>query len=98
MPLTVADLESAASARKPLPPDADLLVKALWHDAIGSWSDAHELVQNIESAEAAWIHAYLHRKEGDPQNAQYWYRRAGRPAARRPLPEEWREIARALLG
>jgi hypothetical protein len=97
MPLTLADLESAASARRPLPQDADPLIKALWHDATGDWSDAHELVQNIDSAEAAWIHAYLHRKEGDLQNAQYWYRRAGRPAASGPLPDEWRVIAQTLL-
>jgi hypothetical protein len=97
MPLTLSDLESAASARRPLPQDADPLIKALWHDATGNWSDAHELVQNIDSAEAAWIHAYLHRKEGDLQNAQYWYRRAARPAAGGPLPDEWRAIAQSLL-
>jgi hypothetical protein len=94
---TLAELESAVTARRPFPQDADPLVKALWHDATGDWAGAHDVVQNIESAEAAWIHAYLHRKEGDLQNAQYWYRRAGKPAASGPLPDEWREIAHALL-
>ena len=94
---TLAELESAVTAHRPLPQDAGPLVKALWHDATGDWAGAHDVVQNIESAEAAWIHAYLHRKEGDLQNAQYRYRRAGKPAATGPLPDEWREIAHALL-
>ena len=95
--MTLVDLESAATAHDPLPPDADPLIRALWDDATGNWTGAHELVQDIESADAAWIHAYLHRKEGDLSNAQYWYRRAGKPAATGPLPDEWRAIARALL-
>ena len=95
--MTLGELESAVSAQRPLSQDADPLVKALWHDATGDWAGAHDVVQNIESAEAAWIHAYLHRKEGDLQNAQYWYRRASRPAASGPLPDEWRAIARTLL-
>jgi len=97
MRMTLAELESAATAHSPLPADADPLVRALWIDATGNWAGAHELVQNIESTNAAWIHAYLHRKEGDLQNAQYWYRRAGKPAVTGPLPDEWRAIARALL-
>lgn len=97
MRVTFVELESAATAQSPLPLEVDPLVRALWHDATGDWARAHELVQTIESAEAAWIHAYLHRKEGDHQNAQYWYRRAGRPAASGSLPEEWRAIAQTLL-
>jgi hypothetical protein len=95
--VTFVDLESAATANRPLPPDTDPLVRALWHDATGNWAAAHKAVQDIESSEAAWIHAYLHRKEGDLSNAQYWYRRAGRPAANGPLADEWRAIARTLL-
>jgi hypothetical protein len=95
--MTLVELESAATAHTPLPSDADPLLRALWDDATGNWEGAHDLVQKIESADAAWIHAYLHRKEGDLPNAQYWYRRAGKPVASGPLPDEWREIARALL-
>lgn len=97
MRVTFAELESAAMAKRALPADADPVVRALWHDATGDWAGAHEVVQDIESPEAAWIHAYLHRKEGDLSNARYWYRRAGRPAASGPLADEWRAIAQALL-
>ena len=55
------------------------------------------MAQDIESTDGAWIHAYLHRKEGDASNAAYWYRRAGKPVARATLEEEWEEIATALL-
>ena len=76
-----------------LPP----LVEALWWDAKGSWTRAHEIAQQIHTRDAAWVHAYLHRCEGDLQNAGHWYRNAGRPVSTLPLDEEWREIASALL-
>ena len=71
-------------------------VLALQADAGGEWDRAHRLVQNDASAEAAWVHAYLHRKEGDLANAGYWYGRAGRPVATTGLSQEWQEIAAAL--
>ena len=55
------------------PPGLPSLVEALWWDARGDWSRAHEIAQEIDSREAAWVHAYLHRKEGDTSNAGYWY-------------------------
>lgn len=70
---------------------------ALWWDARGDWTRAHEAAQANEDADSAWVHAYLHRKEGDLPNAGYWYRRAGRPAAQGPLDREWGAIAAALL-
>ena len=70
----------------------------LWHDGKGDWGAAHRAVQDDDSAESAWVHAYLHRKEGDPGNAGYWYTRAGRPNSEAPLAEEWAAIARTLLG
>jgi hypothetical protein len=69
----------------------------LWFAYAGRWDDAHESVQNETTSAAAWVHAYLHREEGDLSNAAYWYRRAGRPAARGNRDAEWREIARTLL-
>jgi len=72
-------------------------VAALWWAAKGDWDRAHALVMDDESREAAWVHAYLHRVEGDPDNAAYGYRCAGRPASTAPLAAEWTEIARALL-
>ena len=84
--------------RTPLPADAPALVRALWHDATGDWEGAHRVAQDIDTPEGAWVHAYLHRKEGDIGNAGYWYRRAGKPAASGSLDTEWDAIAEALLG
>jgi len=72
-------------------------LQALWHDAKGDWQAAHEHAQAQDDRDGAWVHAYLHRKEGDLPNAGYWYRRAGRPAASEALDAEWETIATALL-
>lgn len=71
---------------------------ALWWDRRGDWSRAHAIVADDDSPEAAWVHAYLHRKEGDLCNARYWYRRAGRSEPGGDLASEAAGIARALLG
>jgi len=75
-------------------------VRALWHDARGDWDAAHVCAQEDESRDGSWVHAYLHRKEGDIGNAGYWYARAGRPVPKRgvTLEAEWEAIARALTG
>ncbi|MSR64111.1 MAG: hypothetical protein EXS08_16960 [Planctomycetes bacterium] len=70
---------------------------ALWLDARGDWDGAHALVQELEGEDPAWIHAYLHRKEGDRDNAAYWYERTGRALAAGSFQAEWRVIASALL-
>lgn len=73
-------------------------LRALWWDAKGDWNRAHQAVQEQEgTAPADWVHAYLHRKEGDAGNAAYWYRRAARKPASGPLEDEWERIATALL-
>ena len=72
-------------------------LNALWHLARGDWDRAHKIVQDDEGRAAAWVHAHLHRVEGDEGNAAYWYARAGRPHAKQPLGEEWETIAQALL-
>jgi len=71
--------------------------RALLRDADGEWDRAHEAVQDDGSAEGAWVHAYLHRKDGDLGNAAYWYRRAGKPVGKGDSAAEWRAIAQALL-
>ena len=71
------------------------LLQALWWDAKGNWRRAHAIAQEIETPDAAWVHAYLHRKEGDDWNAGYWYRRSGRPVCR--LPGRASTKPRALL-
>ena len=87
--------ESLDAAMPPAGLSAPLL--ALWWDAKGDWNRAHEAAQAGEDADSAWAHAYLHRKEGDLANAGYWYRRAGKPAARGALEQEWSAIALVLL-
>ena len=72
-------------------------LRALREDAAGNWDAAHREVQDDDSAEAAWVHAYLHRKEGDFSNAGYWYARANQPRFQGSLESEWEEIAQALL-
>jgi hypothetical protein len=73
-------------------------LEALWHDARGDFDRAHELAQSDEGGAGDWVHAYLHRKEGDAGNAGYWYRRAGKPVCCETVDAEWEAIARALLG
>ena len=80
-----------------LPPGLDGPLRALWLDAAGRWDEAHAAAQAAGGADGAWVHAYLHRKEGDEMNAGYWYARAGQPAATGGLAAEWEAITRALL-
>lgn len=77
--------------------ELSLELQSLWHDVKGDWEKAHTLVQDLNTKEAAWVHAYLHRKEGDISNAAYWYRRAGKPEFKGGLGHEWEEIVTALL-
>ena len=72
-------------------------LRALWHDGHGDWAQAHAVAQDDESRDGAWVHAYLHRKDGDLGNAEYWYRRAGRPVFRGASNEEWRAMVEELL-
>ena len=96
--MTIADFDEAVAARRALPASAGPLVKALWHDATGDWDGAHTMAQDVDSPDGAWVHAYLHRKEGDISNAHYWYGRAGRPPGSGALDDERRAIVAALLG
>ena len=79
------------------PPELSVYLKSLWFDAKGDWDAAHHLIQDVDDPTAAWIHAYLHRKEGDISNATYWYRRAGKKVSSLSLEEEWKSITEALL-
>ncbi|TFV43811.1 hypothetical protein [Bradyrhizobium niftali] len=88
----IASLDGAAPA-----PDLNAPLAGLWWGAKGDWDRAHKIVQDESSHEAAWVHAYLHRVEGDLGNAGYWYRQAGQPAAKDSLEAEWERIATALL-
>jgi hypothetical protein len=90
--------ELRASLKHDAPPAGlPVVVQALWHDARGDWARAHALVQDVESAAAARVHAYLHRKEGDLDNARYWYRRAKVQEFTGALEDEWVALIEALL-
>ena len=79
------------------PPKVAPLLLALWYDARGDWEKAHSLAQEVDNPSGAWVHAYLHRKEGDLGNASYWYHRANQPIATDSLDAEWTRIVSALL-
>lgn len=82
------------------PPDGlSPVARVLWLAKAGDWESAHDLCQDLPDPAGAWIHAWLHRQEGDYGNACYWYARAGKPAVARQasLDDEWLEIARAVL-
>ncbi len=91
--------EFKASLSDDAPPAAvGAPVRALWMEAANDWDGAHDALQGQPDGNgSAWVHAYLHRVEGDLPNADHWYRRANQPSSSAPLPEEWDEIARALL-
>ena len=95
--MTPEALRHSTSAARP-PAGLTPPLEALWHDAKGDGTTAHRIVMNAQSAAAAWVHAYLHRKEGDLDNARYWYRKAKKPEATGALEDEWAAIATALLG
>ncbi|MXX25004.1 MAG: hypothetical protein F4Z82_06115 [Caldilineaceae bacterium SB0668_bin_21] len=91
--------EFKASLSDDAPPEGvGAPLRALWLDAANDWDGAHDALQGQPDLNgSAWVHAYLHRVEGDLPNANGWYRRAQKPASSASLPEEWEEIARALL-
>jgi hypothetical protein len=93
--VTIDEFRTSLAAAAP--PPVSPALRALWFDARGDWHGAHAVAQDIDDTTGAWVHAYLHRKEGDLANAAYWYRRAELPVAKDSLPEEWERIVTALL-
>ncbi|MDH3252929.1 MAG: hypothetical protein OEM41_09065 [Ignavibacteria bacterium] len=73
------------------------LLEALWLEKKGNWKSAHEIAQSVENSDGAWVHAYLHRKEGDLSNASYWYSRAGKSMPSDSLDEEWEKLVRQFI-
>ena len=94
--MRVADFKASVSDAAPASALAPPLA-ALWWAAKGDWDKAHRIVQDEPTREAAWVHAYLHRVEGDLSNAGYWYRQAAQPAAKDSTEAEWERIVSALL-
>jgi hypothetical protein len=94
--MTFKEFNNSLSENRP-PASISAYLQSLWYDGKGDWEKAHTIIQNIEDSTAAWIHAYLHRKEGDTGNADYWYGRAGRKRPSATLQQEWEEITKSLL-
>jgi len=92
----MAEFKASVSGAAPAP-GLDAPLAALWWAAKGGWDQAHKIVQDEETTEAAWVHAYLHRVEGDLGNAGYWYRRAAKPVATGSLETEWDQMVAKLL-
>jgi len=94
--MTLEEFRDSLQRDEP-PRNIGIALTSLWWDAKGDWKQAHEVAGQDEGPAAAWVHAFLHRKEGDASNAAYWYGRADRPRSEASLQDEWREIAEALL-
>lgn len=94
--MTVEEFKNTLPQERP-PEDVSQLVKALWYDAKGNWNQAHELAQSVNNQDGSWVHAYLHRVEGDNANASYWYSRARKSMPQMDLQEEWEHIVSELL-
>lgn len=94
--MTLEEFRNSLSQAAP-PASLSAALAGLWWDARGDWNKAHESAQQDEGPAGAWVHAYLHRKEGESDNAAYWYERAGKPVPQRSLQDEWEEITGELL-
>ena len=95
--MTLEEFQRSVTRETP-PAGVTPALTALWWDARGDWERAHSFAQDDKGTEGAWVHAYLHRKEGDRGNAGYWYRRAGKSFCEKSLSEEWTGIVQELLG
>lgn len=87
----ISDFKDSIS-KGTIPSGLSLPVQALWHDGAGDWDRAHALIDQLGDLQSAHVHAYLHRKEGDIWNADYWYRRAGHKRPLVSLAEEWEQL------
>ncbi|MEO7960303.1 MAG: hypothetical protein ABIR19_02080 [Ginsengibacter sp.] len=94
--MEISSFRNSLSQEDP-PHGLSAYVESLWFDAKGNWGKAHEVVQDINTQDAAWIHAYLHRKEGDVGNADYWYVRAGKRRPGISLQKEWEDLLAYFL-
>jgi hypothetical protein len=94
--MTPVAFKTSLTKSKP-PAELPPALAALWWAGKNAWDKAHAIVMDADDGDCAWVHAYLHRQEGDLSNARYWYRQAGKPAATGPLPAEWEAIAKALV-
>jgi hypothetical protein len=94
--MTVNEFRATLAGREP-PANLGCALQAMWYDAKKDWHQAHTCAQAQEDDIGSWVHAYLHRVEGDAANAAYWYRRAGRPVSTQSFADEWHTIVTVLL-
>ena len=94
--MTLQQFRDSLNTNEP-PVNLSNALAGLWWDAKGDWTRAHESAQQDEGPAGSWVHAYLHRKEGDQSNAAYWYSRAHKPVCRDLLDAEWTAIVITLL-
>lgn len=94
--MTLSDFNKSLNTSNP-PAEASVYLKAMWYETKGNWHKAHELIQDLSDKPACWIHGYLHRKEGDLFNADYWYTKAGRKRPLFSLEKEREELFSELL-
>ena len=95
--MTVQEFKDSLKGSQ-VPPDLSVHMQALWHDGKGDWKNAHDLIDSLPDQRSAHLHAYLHRKEGDLWNADYWYTRAGQVRQHGPLDEEWEQLVALFVG
>jgi len=89
--MSIEEFKSSLDRKNP-PAGLDKLLLALWYDAKGDWKTSHAIIQDIDTKDAALIHAYLHRKEGDIGNAKYWYSIASVKKPDNSLEDEWQKL------
>jgi hypothetical protein len=94
--MNLSEFKSSLQSGEP-PEGIGGCLTALWYDGKNDWKSAHEIAQDIDTPNGAWVHAYLHRREGDPGNARYWYSRAGKSMPAYALEKEWEEMVSILL-
>ena len=94
--MVLSEFEKSLSSSQP-PPGLSVPLRGLWYAAKGEWDKAHKTVQGDNSPESAWVHAHLHKQEGDASNADYWYAKSPRNTSQLPLEKEWEEIVDTLL-
>ena len=94
--MTLAEFKQSQSKARP-PTGLSVALSALWWAGKDDWDKAHKIVMDEGGKDCAWVHAYLHRVEGDAGNARYWYKQAGKPAAKDSLQAEWDAIAADML-
>ena len=95
--MTIEQFVASAENESAPPSDVPETLKSLWWARRGEWDTAHKIAQDIPSRDGSWVHAYLHREEGDDSNAGYWYSRAGKPHSTLSLEAEWEQIVSTLL-